>query len=164
MTVARDRRRTVGAFRRVKRDEVGFGLAELLVAMTIVAIILLSLAPFLISAFKTTARNVRTAGATELVNRRIDFAQSKGVTASCDAFNAFLTTYSVDTHPDNLVVDKKRSITYQLYSASVFSLADCKNPAISPTTYYFTVRVVDQTSGKELATASTRVAVPGFGS
>lgn len=150
--------------RRLRGSESGFGLAELLVAMTIVAIILLSLAPFLISAFKTTARNVRTAGATELVNRRIDLAQSRGVTASCDAFSSFLTAYAADTHPDNRVVDKKRSITYQLYSASVFSLADCKNPANTPTTYYFTVRVVDQATGKELATASTRVAVPGFGS
>ena len=150
--------------RRLRGNESGFGLAELLVAMTIVAIILLTLAPFLISAFKTTARNVRTAGATELVNRRIDLVQSKDVTASCDAFSTFLTTYGPDTHPDNLVVDKKRSITYQLYSASVFSLADCKNPSKVPTTYYYTVRVVDKTTGKELATASTRVAVPGFGS
>ena len=69
---------------RLRRSESGFGLAELLVAMTIVAIILLSLAPFLISAFKTTARNVRTAGATELVNRRIDLVQSRGVTSSCE--------------------------------------------------------------------------------
>ena len=150
--------------RRLRLDESGFGLAELLVAMTIVAIILLALAPFLISAFKTTARNVRTAGATELVNRRIDLVQSTDVTASCDAFSSFLTTYAPDSHPDNLVKDKKRSITYQLYSASVFSLADCKNPSKAPTTYYYTVRVVDQTTGKELATASTRVAVPGFGS
>lgn len=150
--------------RRLRGSESGFGLAELLVAMTIVAIILLSLAPFLISAFKTTARNVRTAGATELVNRRIDLAQSKSVTSSCDAFSTFLSTYGPDSYPENLVADTKRSITYQVYSASVFSLADCKNPAKSPTTYYFTVRVVDKVSGKELATGSTRVAVPGFGS
>ena len=154
----------MGIWRRLRGGEGGFGLAELLVAMTIVAIILLSLAPFLISAFKTTARNVRTAGATELVNRRIDLAQSRGVTTSCDAFNSFLTTYAADTYPENLVVDNKRSITYQLYSASVFSLADCKNPAIAPTTYYYTVKVMDKSTGKELATASTRVAVPGFGS
>ena len=150
--------------RQLRGSESGFGLAELMVAMTIVAIILLSLAPFLISAFKTTARNVRTAGATELVNRRIDLAQAKTTTSSCDAFNTFLTTYAPDSYPDNRVVDEKRSIDYQVYSASVFSLADCKNPAKTPTTYYYTVRVVDQDSGKELATGSTRVAVPGFGS
>ena len=149
--------------RRLRDSESGFGLAELMVAMTIVAIILLSLAPFLISAFKTTARNVRTAGATELVNRRIDLVQSRAVTSSCDAFAAFLADRAVFTHPDNVVKDTKRSITYEVWQGfDPVQVAACKTN--TPRTYYYTATVVDQSTGKELATAATWVAVPGFGS
>lgn len=153
--------------RRPRLDDAGFGLAELLVAMTIMAIVLMALAPFLVSAFKTTARNVRIAGATELVNQRIDLAQSGSVTASCAAFNSFLASYDNPAAPGNLVTDSKRSITYVVKQGYDFKLSQCSNRP-TPTdksTFYYVVDVVDQDNPSvKLASAATWVAVPGFGS
>ena len=153
--------------RRFRLDEAGFGLAELLVAMTIMAIVLMALAPFLVSAFRTTARNVRIAGATELVNQRVDLAQSSGVTASCDAFNKFLGKYDDPTDPANRVTDSNRSITYIVKHGYDFKLSGCSNlPApTDKATYYYVVEVVDEKNPTVvLAKAATWVAVPGFGS
>ena len=156
---------------RIRRDDAGFGLAELMVAMTIMAIILMALAPFLVSAFKTTARNVRIAGATQLVNQRIDLAQGRSASASCQAFNTFLATHDDPAAPGNIVDDPKRSITYVVEQGYNFTLATCSDlpsPHSDPlieSTFYYVVEVVSKDDPTVvLAKGATWIAVPGFGS
>ncbi|WP_268888800.1 type IV pilus modification PilV family protein [Flavimobilis rhizosphaerae] len=151
----------------------GMSLAELLVAMTIAMIVLASLVPFLVSAFRSSASSVRTAGATELVNTRIDLAQSRASSGTCVAFGKFVGTYAAA----QTVTDSRRKITYEVTqavgaadgttltteAAATAHCRDVETSAASGTTYYLAVKVVDKGLNKELARAATWVAVPGFG-
>lgn len=161
------------ALQRLRREESGFGIIEVIVAMMIMAIVLMSLAPFLVSSFKTTARNVRIAAATELVNQRIDLAQSRSYSSSCEAFETFLADYALVENDKNVVVDDKRKITYVLKYAATddkgvkFSAASCKAAEQSDTgaeSYFLRVEVRDSKDTVLLASAKTWIAVPGFGS
>lgn len=151
---------------KLRSDEVGFGLVELIVAMTLMAIVLMALAPFLVNSFKATARNVRIAGATELVNQRIDLAQSRPNTASCEAFHKFIAEHVGVPGAINEVEDLRRSITYEISMAHNFDLATCKATlaADAASSFYFTAVVSDQKDGNQLAQAKTWIAVPGFSS
>lgn len=159
------------AFRRRPHRDDGFGLIELIVAMTLMAIVLMALAPFLVNAFKATAINIRIAGATEVVNQRIDLAQSRTHTSSCEAFDTFVTNNALSADE---VDGGSRNIVYQLTYAVTdsdkipFNVDSCNlavnDPQREAKTYYVHVVATDKKDDTQLAQAKTWVAVPGFGS
>ncbi|UYN83280.1 MAG: prepilin-type N-terminal cleavage/methylation domain-containing protein [Microcella sp.] len=56
--------------------EAGFGLIEIVVSMFLLALLAVAFAPVLISAIRASAANTTTATATQLVNERMQIAQS----------------------------------------------------------------------------------------
>lgn len=149
-----------------KDEESGFGIVEVLVAMTIMSLILMALAPFLISSFKAVARNIRVAGATQLVNERIEIVQSNQNSRNCASFNNYLA----NTSTAEVFKDEDRNITYRIAFTTTFDLDAC-NLAMSnklPESYYYIVQVFDEQALAEdanavpLAEGRTWIAVPGL--
>jgi len=56
--------------------DAGFGLIEIVVSMFLLALLAVAFAPVLISAIRASAANTTTATATQLVNERMQIAQS----------------------------------------------------------------------------------------
>ena len=146
-------------------DDAGFGLIELIVAMTVITLMLMALAPFLISSFEATARNVRTAGATDLVNQRIALGQSREFSVSCTTFETFVNKYVGTSDLGNIVKDEQREITYEISMGTNFKIGECNSAvaAGTPESYYISVEVANQQDSKVLGRAKTWIAVPGFG-
>lgn len=61
-----------------QRDDAGFGLIEVVVSMFLLALLAVAFAPVLISSIQASAANTSTATATQLVNERMQIAQSSG--------------------------------------------------------------------------------------
>jgi type II secretory pathway pseudopilin PulG len=59
-------------------DDAGFGLIEVVVSMFLLALLAIAFAPVLISSIQASAANTTTATATQLVNERMQIAQSSG--------------------------------------------------------------------------------------
>ncbi|GHF20950.1 prepilin-type N-terminal cleavage/methylation domain-containing protein [Pseudolysinimonas yzui] len=62
---------------RLRSDDAGLGLVEIVVAMFLIAILALSLAPLLIQGMKATVRNATLVAATQLANESIALAQAE---------------------------------------------------------------------------------------
>ncbi len=139
-------------------DDEGFGLVEIMVSMTLFAILLMALAPVLIQSFATSARNASIAYATQLVNARIDAARAAGAnpdaTSACVNYRAFLDTPVPDVTDSRGVV--MRVTQTPAGSAGVTA---CPGPLA---VQRFTVTVTRVSTGEKLATATTAIAVPGF--
>lgn len=58
--------------------DAGFGLIEVIVSMFLLALLAVAFAPVLISSIRISAANTSTATATQLVNERMQIAQSFG--------------------------------------------------------------------------------------
>ena len=58
--------------------DAGFGLIEVVVSMFLLALLAIAFAPVLISSIQASAANTSTATATQLVNERMQIAQSSG--------------------------------------------------------------------------------------
>lgn len=63
---------------RLRSEDRGLGLVEIVVAMFLLALLALSLAPLLIQGMRATARNATLAAATQLASERIALAQAEG--------------------------------------------------------------------------------------
>jgi len=57
-------------------DENGVGIIEIVVAMLLLALLVLSFAPVLVSAIKLSGRNTTIATATQIVNQQIEAARA----------------------------------------------------------------------------------------
>jgi type II secretory pathway pseudopilin PulG len=127
------------------REDVGFSLVEVVVSLFILALLSLSLLPLLIQGVKIAATNSTQAGATRVVNDRIEQARA---TETCTAVlaQAGSTTTSVDGRGDSFVI------------TGTAGIAAC--PAAYPAVIKLTVSVATSTEpAKSLATASTLVLV-----
>lgn len=71
MTTRRETVRTIDG-------DAGFGLIEVVVSMFLLALLAIAFAPVLISSIQASAANTSTATATQLVNERMQIAQSSG--------------------------------------------------------------------------------------
>lgn len=80
--------------RRSSNDERGFGIIEIVVAMFLLALLLVSFAPILVNTLKFTARNTTIATATQIVNQQIEAARavrsSTATAPSCNDIKQFL--------------------------------------------------------------------------
>jgi Tfp pilus assembly protein PilV len=63
---------------RLRSDDRGLGLIEIVVAMFLLALLALSLAPLLIQGMQATVRNATLAAATQLVGEGISLARAEG--------------------------------------------------------------------------------------
>lgn len=144
--------------RRVVSTDGGFGIIEVIVAMTLIAIVLMALAPFLISSFQASARHIRIAGASSEVDSRIaNVIQA----SSCQELGS-VSSPSLDVLPPN-----QRNVEYRVeqstYSAAgaVFSVEDCRELAQGTgiATYYYVVYVYNQ-SGYDISNPGSEANTP----
>jgi type II secretory pathway pseudopilin PulG len=77
---------TMGSRERSQRDE-GFGLAEIVVAMLLLAIIAAAFLPVLATTVVQSARNVTLTTATQMVNDQLE--RARGQAATCAALQAY---------------------------------------------------------------------------
>lgn len=73
-----------------RSDDEGMGLAEMIVAMIILTILLLSMLSVIISALKITVGNTTKATAAQLATERIEEARSEASTGDCGNVRAIV--------------------------------------------------------------------------
>lgn len=135
----------LGIRARATEKERGFGIIEIVVAMFLLALLVISFAPILVNTLKFTARNTTIATATQIVNQQIEAARavrsSTAGTPSCDDIRQFLLVTAAP------VVDP-RGVTLQ---PRWDAFAAC---TASTTVGYVRVRVSVSQSGYTNPTAS----------
>lgn len=129
------------------RNDDGIGLAEVLVAMLLLAIVALALLPLLITGMKLAVTNTTIAAASQLANDRITAAQAAGPGCS-DVVAAVNGTFDTTD---------KRGVPL---AATTTVTGTCPSAAntVAATLEVSTV-VVRSDTGKQLASASTLVLV-----
>lgn len=125
-------------------QEAGFSLVEIVVAMFILALVAVSLAPMLVSALKQTASNAIFTQATHLISQQMDAARTQAATCSA------LTAYANSTLP---VTATAQGVTLNV----VRNLGVC--PSSYPGTVRFTVSVSRTDTNGILASATTLIYV-----
>jgi type II secretory pathway pseudopilin PulG len=75
-------------------DDRGLGILEIVIAMFLLALLVLSFAPVLVTTVKLSARNTTIATATQIVNQQIEAARAVStlstVAVTCTVVTAFL--------------------------------------------------------------------------
>jgi len=72
----------------MEQEEQGFGLVEIIVAMMLFGIIMVSAAPVLVSSISASAKSLAIANATQFANEQI--GRARGSQGSCDSFQSFI--------------------------------------------------------------------------
>ena len=125
----------------------GFGMIEIVVSMFLIALMAMAILPVMISSMKLTTTNVVVTRATQVVSTQLDLARQQGeLSPTCAAIRGLATTTPI------VVVDPKgEPLRYMR------SVGSC--PASYPGTVAVTVTVTMTTSGAEMSTAKTLIAV-----
>lgn len=134
------------------RGDAGLGVVEIMVSMTLIAIILMAVAPLLINAMRTSHRNATVAFATQVVNERIELARA--ASGSC---SDFLTRLA---NPGPGEVQDGRGVRLTITQVPAPSA-----PPVCDATHrlqQITVTATATVTGLEAATATTVIAVPGL--
>lgn len=126
--------------RRLRDDEAGFGLVEIVVSMVILALLAVAFLPLLIQGLKASSANATLATATQLVNQKMESASA---VSTCSGATALGGVSSL-TDP--------RGVTIQLTT----TVASC--PTGTGTVKVATTAVRTDT-GATLVTGSTLVFV-----
>lgn len=140
------------------RDERGFGLVEVMVAMMLFAIILVAAAPVIVNSMANSARSLAIANATQFANDQIGLARN--AQATCETFQAFLAqnpAKASDGRGGDFIV------TAEPASWSAAQVDDCNDPTRARS-YPYTVKVARSGKPAEiLVETTTLLAVPGVG-
>jgi type II secretory pathway pseudopilin PulG len=131
---------------RLHDRERGLGIAEILVAMLMLAILSLATLPVLINGIKQSAANTTLATATQLANRQMELAVLQGPT--CAAITSYVAT-------------PPASVTDALGVVLQISLTAGTCPSTFPGTRAITVSITRSDTGATLVTAATNVFVSG---
>ena len=125
----------------------GFGMIEIVVSMFLIALMAVAVLPVMISSMKLTTTNVVVTRATQVVSTQLDLARHQGeLSPTCAAIQGLATaTPIVVVDPNGAPLRYKRSV------------GSC--PASYPGTVAVTVTVTLTTSGAEMSTAKTLIAV-----
>lgn len=125
-------------------DERGIGIIEIVVAMLLIALLVLSFIPVLINSNRVSARNTTMATATQIVNKQIESARAVTSSTSTAPSCANMNSFMVSPAP-SAVVDPRGVTLLAMWS-----------PITCPTSYPGTVhmRVSVTRSGETSPTAS----------
>ena len=125
-------------------DERGIGIIEIVVAMLLIALLVLSFIPVLINSNRVSARNTTMATATQIVNKQIESARAVTSSTSTAPSCANMNSFMVSPAP-SAVVDPRGVTLLAMWS-----------PITCPTSYPGTVhmRVSVTRSGETNPTAS----------
>lgn len=132
------------AFAALSRDSQGFSLAEIVIAMFVLATLSLALIPALIFGVQQSKNNAVIAAATDLLASRLE--EARGQSASCQAVASFASSS---------VADVVESHGISLHLNQVMDAC----PAAYPGTVRYTVSVVRADTGETLSSASTLIFV-----
>lgn len=132
--------------RAIRAHDRGLGIAEILVAMLMLAILSLATLPVLINGIKQSAANTTQATANQLANKQMELAILQGPTC------AGITTYVGASVP---------SVTDALGTLLQISQTAGPCPATFPGTRSITVTVTRADTGVTLVQAVTSVFVSG---
>ena len=130
---------------RLVRDDSGFTLIEVMVAMLLLVVVALALVPAFVSQMRATSTNTTIATASQLAGQQIDDAQSRA--ATCAALQA----YQTETVPS--VVDG-RGVSLQAHRIVALPC-----PASYPSTIQVQVTVTLSGSSAVIASVTTLVLV-----
>lgn len=124
------------------RSDSGFGIAEVLVAMFLLALIAVAIIPILVQGLRVSVQNATLATATQLANQQIE--QVRGVTACGSVVAGTITTTS-----------------HSVPLKAVRTIGTTCPASGYPTTVKVTVTVTRTDTSAVLATAGTLVFVTG---
>lgn len=126
-------------------DERGIGIIEIIVAMFLLALLLLSFAPVLVNTIKLSARNTSIATATQIVGQQIETARAlRSITLtdpSCTDIQAFVSAGQTETDPRGVKM------------TTSWTSSGC--PATAPWAVYLRVKVTETGASSALASANT---------
>lgn len=117
------------------RDDDGFGLVEIIVALTLLGILLASAAPLLVGSLKLAAQASVQSTATELANAQLERARAAATT--CPNFKTFLSTAITPT-----ATTDARGVTYTV-SQTPGTAVTCPASGTSLLTYQVSITTSD---------------------
>ncbi|MFE4467551.1 prepilin-type N-terminal cleavage/methylation domain-containing protein [Leifsonia sp. NPDC056824] len=132
-------------YSRLVRDDSGFTLIEVMVAMLLLVVVALALVPAFVSQMRATSTNTTIATASQLAGQQIDDAQSRA--ATCAALQAYQTETVAP------VVDG-RGVSLQPHR-----IVTLPCPASYPSTIQVQVTVTKSGSSAVIASVTTLVLV-----
>ena len=136
---------------RVRPNDSGFSLVEVVVAMLVLALISVALLPLLIQGLKTSAQSAAIASAVQLANNQVDLARSQPATCTAVSATPAVAVSSAATY---------RGVPLVITMA----VGSCPAPApttTAPGTVSFTATVTRSDTGEALAVVSTKIFVTG---
>jgi type II secretory pathway pseudopilin PulG len=130
----------------------GMGMIEIVVSMFLIAILAIAMLPILVSTMKLTATNVVITRATQVVSAQLDMARAQtDLEPTCTALAKFKTDAPI------FVADSgAQALQYTRVVGA------CSATSTYPTTLSIVASVKLVSSGVEIATATTLVAVSSF--
>jgi len=134
---------SLGTRRFSNREDKGFGMIEIVIAMFLLGILAMALLPLLISSAQLASKNVTLATATQLVNEQMDVTRRLGKNCAVITLHAHETVGLLETDPRGTKLEMTRIA------------GSC--PATYPGTIDYTAQVRVQGSSEILAQATTRI-------
>lgn len=136
---------------KLRNDESGIGLIEIVVSMFLLALVAMAFLPFLINSFTVTRSNTTLATATQLLDRQFDELRALQP-ANC----ATLTTFKAarTTSSPLLVNDADRNTKLR----AVVTVFACPTNTTSSGTTDLTIAILDS-AGTTVVSATTKVYV-----
>ena len=129
-----------------RRDDAGFGLVEVIIAMALLMVVALAMLPVFISTLNLSKENVSVTTATQLVSEQMDLARA--IPATCDAVHQF----AAETL--GRLVEDPRGVVLQI---TMDTPVNC--PATYPAAFRLTVTVAEQGTTNIIAQAETRILI-----
>lgn len=129
-------------------EESGIGILEVVVAILLLALLVLSFVPVLANSIKLSGRNTTIATASQIVGQQIETARalrsSTATDPSCADIQAFVSAFQAD------VLDPRG-----VKMSTTWTYSGC--PSVAPWAVYLTVTVTQTGTTTTLASANTVV-------
>lgn len=115
------------------KDEAGFGLVEVIVALVLFGIVAVGFIPFMINSLKSVDRDMTISSASQIVNERLNLAKNAGG-QSCDAFKAAVGD-NVGASTTNLIDGGVLEDGRGLPLTATFTLSDLDGSVLNPASF-----------------------------
>jgi type II secretory pathway pseudopilin PulG len=132
-----------------RRDDEGFGMAEILVSVALLLVVAVSMLPVIISSLQASATNVSITTATQTVSEQMDLARD--LSPTCLAIQGFANEAT-----GLYVYDPRHVVILEVHRSAP---ATC--PGTYPTAFALTAWVTEKGKTEVLAKAETRIYITG---
>lgn len=138
---------TIRSTRRRGADD-GFGLVEVIIAMSLLMVIAVAMLPVFINSLRLSSTTVSVTTATQIVSEQMDLARS--IAPTCDAVQQFAEETL------GRIVEDPRGVILEI---TMVTPATCPTPGTYPAAFLLQVEVREQGTTEIIAEAETRILI-----